>query len=323
MATRSNEHLEIFLMPRPQHYSFARYLAAKRTVDDRALNHHVWCSFRRAVADLPHVTCLELGGGIGTMVERLWEARWLPPAAYHLVDAEPDNIAQAAQRLGRRAAAEPADAPGLHAPAASLRLHDPARADLDVHLHAADVFDFLAATPDLTGFDVVIANAFLDLVDLEPALAKLTARLRPGTLLYFTINFDGATILQPEIDRDLDALIEQLYHRTMDERVINGKVSGDSHTGRHLYHAMRKTGIQVLDAGSSDWVVIPRAGGYPDDEAYFLHFIVQTMAGALAAHPLLDQQRYAEWIETRHQQIERGELVYIAHQIDYLGRIGA
>ncbi len=306
-------------MSRPTIYSFARYLVAKRTVDDRALNHHVASAFRRALTELDHSTCLELGGGIGTMVERLWETAALPAADYHLVDANADNIAVAADRLARLVLGGSA-APGQPSETA-IPLRAPARPDLDVYLHSADVFAFLDARPELAPFDVVVAHAFLDLLDIETTLPRLVTRLRPGALVYFTINFDGATIFAPEIDPDFDALVEQVYHRTMDERIIDGRLSGDSHTGRHLFHVMQKTGIQVLDAGSSDWVVIPHAGVYPHDEAYFLHFIVHTMADALTDHPRLDPQRFAAWIATRHDQIERGELVYIAHQLDYLGRV--
>jgi hypothetical protein len=34
----------------------------------------------------------------------------------------------------------------------------------------------------------------------------------------------------------------------------------------------------------------------------------------------LDQLQFKEWIEKRQAQIERGELVYIAHQLDILGQ---
>ena len=60
----------------PTTYQFTRYLAAKKSVDDRALNRHVWHSLAQAmsaaVPDGP-VQVLEIGAGIGTMVERLVE----------------------------------------------------------------------------------------------------------------------------------------------------------------------------------------------------------------------------------------------------------
>jgi len=304
----------------PITYTFARYLAAKRSVDDRALNRHVWDSLLHhlrtvAGADRP-ITVLELGGGIGTMVERLRETPDIPKLDYHLLDAEPSNIQTAAAHMlsgHHRPHTQPTpfsilpDAYGE--PDSSLRLS----------LYAADYYDFLQRAGSLAPADLVIAHAFLDLLDLNVALPRLTEALRPDTLLYFTINFDGATILEPAIDPPFDALVEQVYHRTMDERLTAGRPSGDSHTGRHLFHHMQNAGIHVLDAGASDWVVIPQAGSYPHDEAYFLHFIIHTMEGALRHHPDLDSARFATWIAARHAQIERGQLVYIAHQLDYLG----
>ena len=65
----------------PITYSLLRYLAAKKSVDDRALNWQVW---QHLVAALPRATpqqplrILEVGAGIGSMVERLRAAG--PPA---------------------------------------------------------------------------------------------------------------------------------------------------------------------------------------------------------------------------------------------------
>jgi hypothetical protein len=67
-------------------------------------------------------------------------------------------------------------------------------------------------------------------------------------------------------------------------------------------------------------VVFPGQGGYPGDEAYFLHFIIWTIDQALSANPDVSPARFKRWIKERHAQIARGELVYIAHQLDFLGR---
>lgn len=310
---------------RPHTYSFTRYLSAKRTVDDRALNARIWQRMLRELARLtPHpVTLLEIGGGIGTMVDRLFAEPGLPPLHYHLLDAQADNIATAAARMGRRQPlthdTAPDAAPFGLAPSASAICPGVEGQSHRVDLYAADLFDFLDAQPVLDQVQMVIANAFLDLVDLSTTLARLTRHFTPGTCFYFTINFDGSTIFEPSIDPVFDAHVEALYHRTMDERITNGQPSGDSHAGRHLFHAMQKAGMQVLDAGSSDWFVFPTAGRYPHDEAYFLHFIVHTMHAALIQHPDIDAARFTRWIEARHRQIEAGELIYIAHQLDYLG----
>ena len=281
-------------------YSFPRYLAAKKTVDDRALNGHVWQALRKNLPKQSKI--LEVGAGIGTMIERLYEQKFISSIEYTAIDNQPENIAEAQQRLA-------------YLPAT-----------LQLNLEAIDLYDFIAREQGNQTWDVLIAHAFLDLVDIPATLPKLYSLLKPGGLFYFSINFDGATILQPTIDFELDGRIETLYHQTMDTRLINGKPSGDSRSGRHMFAHLQQAGGTILAAGSSDWVVFANkarypAAGYPDDEKYFLHFIVETMRQALANHPDLDQAKFNEWITQRKAQIEAGELVYIAHQLDFLGRV--
>lgn len=272
-------------------YDFIRYLAAKKSVDDRALNKDVW----RALAERlpPDPDILEVGAGIGTMAERLVEWGAVTRGKYTAVDRNPLTIQTARQRR--------------------QTLPD----TIQLTLIPADAFTYLARTEQT--WDVLIAHAFLDLVDIPAALPRLFARLRAGGLFYFSLNFDGATILQPEIDAALDGLIERLYHQTMNERLVDGRISGDSHSGRHLFEHIRQAGGHILAAGSSDWVVFAEEG-YPDDEAYFLHFIIHTIEQALNGRPELNQPQFHNWVAQRHAQIESGELVYIAHQIDILGR---
>jgi hypothetical protein len=51
-----------------------------------------------------------------------------------------------------------------------------------------------------------------------------------------------------------------------------------------------------------------------------LHRIVETIAAELREHPEILPGPLSAWAGLRHQQIDRGELVYIAHQMDFLGR---
>jgi SAM-dependent methyltransferase len=304
---------------------FIRYLAAKTSVDDRALNAGVWHRLRD---HLPPATpaaprqVLEVGGGIGTMLQRLVGRRLLGPAHYRLLDADPAVIAAAAERLAAWAAAQgyaadPTSRPTADGHRLTLRV---AGAPLVVDLAALDLHDELAARDDAPAWDLLIAHAVLDLLDVPTVLPRLARSVRPGGLLYLTINFDGATLFEPAIDPPLDALIERLYHQTMDQRVTAGRPSGDSRTGRHLFGHLRAAGLAILAAGGSDWVVFAGPGGYPADEAFFLRFIVETVRGALAGAPGLDQARFAAWIAERQAQIDRGDLVYIAHQLDFLAQ---
>ena len=304
----------------PRTYSFARYLSAKKSVDDRALNRHVW---QRLAAALPHATTeqplqiLEVGAGLGTMLERLYAGDMLTHVTYTAIDLEPALIAEARRRLPQWAAAQ-----GLQVQQDSqerLHVRRPGQ-DIRVETEAIDLFHFIAREQGHRAWDLLIAQALLDLVDVPTTLPALLSLLRPGGLLYCPITFDGATVFQPEVDPEFDAAIEACYHQTMDRRLVAGKPSGDSRTGRHLFTHFQAAGAEVLAAGSSDWVVFAGPNGYAADEAYFLHFIIHTMHTALTGHPHLDAERFTAWIAQRHAQVEQGTLVYIAHQLDVLGR---
>ena len=130
-----------------------------------------------------------------------------------------------------------------------------------------------------------------------------------------------AIVFQPESDTEFDRAIEACYHRAIDERVLDGKPSGDSRAGRRLFAHLRTAAVDVLAAGGSDWVVFAGADGYPADEEYFLHDIIHTIGTALTEHPQLDAERLSSWVADRHAQIEQGALVYMAHQLDVLARV--
>jgi SAM-dependent methyltransferase len=301
-------------------YNFQRYLEAKKSVDDRALNRGVWQTLAqelpRGTPDQP-VRILEVGCGIGTMVERMLEWGLFDFAEYTGLDAQTENIGGA-----RRRHREWARSSGYRWE--ELVTGDYALQDQNQHLRvrliAGDVFDYIGS-PDRGGRpDLLVAHAVLDLLHIPTALPRLFELLGEGGLFYFTINFDGATLFEPPIDPELDGLIQRLYHLTMDERLTDGKPSGDSQAGRHLFQYIKQAGGQILSAGASDWVVFAGPEGYPYDEAYFLDYILNTVHCALQGRPELDAAPFADWIAQRHAQVEGGELVYIAHQLDFVGR---
>ena len=302
-----------------QDYSFIRYLSAKKSVDDRALNEDVWRHLAQLILKLERsvpLKALEIGAGIGTMLERMLERRLLEGAEYTGLDAQANNVRHVDERLpvwARRQGFE------IHSHSAQKWTLVNDRQQVTASFRAQDVFQLFDQKEIAGAWDLLIANAFLDLVDVPAILPHLFGLLRAGGLFYFSINYDGMTILEPVIDKDFDRLIIDLYHRSMDQRVIDGRPSGDSQTGRHLFDHLRQAGAQILAAGASDWTVYAGKTGYPQDEAYFLHFIIHTMEKELRSHPELDRLRFANWVQARHAQIERAELVYIAHQMDFTG----
>lgn len=311
------------------------YYAVKKAIDDRALNRHVWDTFVRelqgALRSRP-LRVLDLGAGIGTTVERFVAWGLFQPGVtvaeerpgggrtsvyVTTIDANATVVDEAIERLpkwGRLA--------GFTVTREGSMVHLVREGlELDVEPRIGDALDFLASSEQEQRYDAVTANAFLDLLDLGAALPVLLRALRPSGLCYFSINFDGATVLEPPLDPELDLMIERLYHATMDHRIIGGKPSGDSRTGRRLYHALRAAGVDVLDLGGSDWVVFPRREGYLDDDAFFLHHIVDTIDAALKSNAALNRERFRAWIAERHRQIDRDELLYIAHNVDVTGRL--
>jgi hypothetical protein len=191
--------------------------------------------------------------------------------------------------------------------------------DLRVRLLHAELGSYLEAAHEGPA-DALIANAVLDLVDVPAVLPGLLRLLVPGGTYWFTVNYDGESIFAP--GHPHDDQIMRAYHRDMDERIRYGRPAGESRTGRHLFHHLRAAGAPALAAGPSDWVVHAGPDGtYPGDEAYFLRSILNTIQDALRDRPdRVEPADLAGWLAERSGQLAAGELVYIAHQLDFVGR---
>jgi SAM-dependent methyltransferase len=289
---------------------YARYLAAKTTVDDRALNRHVLAELGRLMpAGAPRV--LEVGAGLGTMVARLMDWGAIGAGEYILLDADRQLLDSSRRWLRDWAAARALPCDPLPD---GLRV-----GDVRVRLLHAELGSYLEAAHGAPA-DVLIANAVLDLVDVPAVLPGLLRLLVPGGVYWFTINYDGESIFAP--GHLHDDQIMQAYHRDMDERIRYGRPAGESRTGRHLFHHLRAAGAPALAAGSSDWVVHAGPDGtYAGDEAYFLRSILSTIHNALRnRQDRVEPADLSDWLAERGRQLAAGELVYIAHQLDFVGR---
>jgi len=289
-------------------YSFPHYLLSKQSVDDRALNRDVLDALKANLPSAP-IRIIEIGAGIGTMLARLLRWNVVTKAEYVLVDEMAENIESAREWIPLWATEAGLSVERIGQD--ELRVSDHAR-DVRVRFERADVFDFIQKNPPPA--DLLIAHAVLDLLPMPESMPKLLSLTRE--LAWLTINFDGMTILEPTIDPALDEKIERLYHATMDARASGG----DSRAGRHLFNHLQAAGAHVLAAGASDWVVHGVNGKYPADEKYFLHFILHFFEESLAGRAELDAVAFANWMKERRAQIERGQLVYIAHQMDFLAK---
>ncbi|NIQ38809.1 MAG: methyltransferase domain-containing protein [Proteobacteria bacterium] len=302
-------------MNEPGEYSFIRYLQAKRTVDDRALNQRVWQHLVTDLGELPRedpLRVIEVGAGIGTMLQRMVEWGLDRDMDYTALDSDPSVLSWAAKGLptwaGNRGWR-------TEQPQAGSLILEGQHQRVRVEFLPEDISNIPENSREM--WDLLVAHAFLDLVDLETALKILLSLLRPDGFFYLTLVFDGATIFRPIVDPTFEALVESSYHRTMEGGGSRRQPQGHSQTGRMLLEALLEGNASISAAGSSDWVIHPP---YEGDEAYFLYHILHIMEGALKSCPDLDQNRFEQWIGVRRRQIEKEQLIYIAHQLDLLGR---
>lgn len=291
---------------------FRRYLRAKRTVDDRALDRRVVEQFQEQVAaraadtDGP-LRILEVGAGIGTMLARLVEWDLLPAGdiRYTAVDLDDRNVA-----------AIPAFVREWAAGSGATVTADPLAVETGGRRIAVDPVEADAVTyaADADGYDLLIGAALLDIIDRE-RLPTLLGALAPGGLYYFPITFDGATRFRPS--HPADRAVESHYHAHMD-----AKSGGDSRAGGDVLERLQRAeGVTLSAAAGSDWVVRPVDGGYPADEAYFLRHILDSIERAVGAVAGDDFGALDSWLARRREQVDAAELMYCTHQLDFLGRV--
>ena len=292
--------------------SFRRYLRAKRTVDDRALDRRLVDELREALAaradgrDGP-LRLLEIGAGIGTMLARFFDWDVLPAGdiVYVALDVQAENVAAMSEYLREWAADRDVTVTGDE----TLTLDDGTRR-VTVEPVVADAIDYAAdVTPT---HDLLVGAALLDILDRD-ALGTLLGTVAPGGRYYFPITFDGATRFRPPHPADRD--VERRYHDHMD-----GKPGGDSRAGGVVLDRLQRLDeTTLLGVAGSDWVVRPADGAYPADEAYFLRHILDTVESAVGE--MGGVEGLDDWLARRREQVAAGDLVYMTHQLDFLGRV--
>lgn len=293
---------------------FQRYLRAKRTVDDRALDRWLVGELRDGLAgceaggDEP-LRVLEVGAGIGTMVTRFLEWDVLPAGKIHYtaVDLQPGNVAELPRYIRNWAEGRAVSVAGSD----TLIIEGPDR-HVEIETVVAEGFEYAERTD--TAYDLVVGAALLDILDTA-RLETLLATLDVGGLYYFPITFDGGTRFLPS--HPADRTIERHYHDHMDS-----KADGSSRAGGEVLARLQQVeGVSVAAAGS-DWVVTPDNVSYPADEAYFLRFILETIETAVGEITDGECPELDDWLGRRRAQVEAGELLYLTHQLDLFGRVG-
>lgn len=251
-----------------------------------------------------------MGGGIGNTAKRIIDAlrsRRLQSLDYTLVDLEPNNLVAARRRLRAWAQSN-----GFDVTSAESRLVMDGEVEITVDLVENDIFAFSEGRSG--SYDVIVAQAILDLLPLNSALRTLKSCGEEGSLWYFPLHYDGVTAFEPVVEPRLDAKIEQLYNESMSGPGENGGAL----TGRRLLSRVRVEGAQLLDAGSSDWIVFSGREGYTDDERTLLKAMLGFVQNELSSHPSLDSNQFATWMDKRNHQLATNELVLLVHHVDVL-----
>jgi len=281
------------------------YLRAKQAVDSRSRNQRVWNRFLRELeAGFRPKTVLDLGAGSGAFFALILSETGLRDFDYIPLDADGKLLTDLVASQNEGLLTE---------------------RNIRIKPQEARFETFLQQNRDR--YDLILTNAFLDLVHIQSVADPLFGLLNPGGLFYSTLLFDGVTTFLPELDSPVDQQVEALYHASM---VTSGQ-SGYK-AGRTLLALLMNSPLTILEAGSSDWAIIPRNGQYESSEAALLRSILDfheevlqrelsaNHDGSLSSATAMSETAIQDWLRKRNSQFDEGRLALLTHQWDVLAK---
>jgi SAM-dependent methyltransferase len=285
------------------------YFEAKAFVDEKSL-HQPTKSLFLALAQGLKGRVLDLGCGSGKMLQRLLKWGISGSTAYVGVDPDPRVVKPFVHTFNSLFGQ-------VETKAKENRIEITAPGGIQILLYTSGAEDFLRQHSQ---FEVMTSCSFFDLVDVYTVLPLVYEKLRRGGCVYFVCNFDGETHFEPVISSQLDERVIRLYHDSMRRRNLTlGIPDGDYCSGRQLAPVWQRCGGGVISLGSSDWVVRPSQGEYPEEERHLLQSIINFVAQALSGSSELAAEEIDLWVRERQRQLENGELIFVAHNLDFLG----
>ncbi len=299
-----------------------RYLDAKYRIDSRSLNQATLRRFLSRLSGYSMPVILDLGAGTGSTLRRLIDVGFQKSFTYYGLDMDPDLTHAAAdnhRELFESRGFVVTSSPNHNDLEASLTAKRK-NMDVTIVLLTGNIFDtdFQERFSD-TNINTVTANAFFDLVPLGPALRTIKSILRPGGMLYSTINYDGRTTILPQYENeDFEEKLYSVYDRSMDSRATYDGEVGGHRCGSKMYGALEAEGYRIVGYGNSDWSIFPWGDEYRNDEKVFLTSLVRMIYDEALQHPELDRNELDSWFQLRNRQLETARLSLFVHQSDQL-----
>lgn len=285
------------------------YFKAKAFVDDKSLHEPTKSLFLSRAMRLEGKV-LDLGCGSGEMLQRL--LKWSLPkiTTYIGVDSNPMVAKPFESTFNTFFGRVQTDVKEN-----GIEITAPKRIRILLHIREAE--DFLRGESQ---FEIITSCSFFDLVNIYSLLPLVYEKLNKGGLVYFICNFDGETFFEPVISPELDERIVRLYHDSMRKRNLEfGIPEGEYCSGRKLAPIWQRCGGRILSLGSSNWVIYPRDGKYRREECYFLKNILNFVVQSLSGCSEIGTEELSRWIRERGRHLENGELIFAAHNLDFLG----
>lgn len=223
------------------------YLRAKQAVDSHSRNQRVWNRFVQELEQgFRPKRVLDLGAGSGAFFAELLSGTTLRDLVYIPLDADGGLLKELVRSQNKDLLT---------------------KRNIQIEPQEARLETFLQQSKD--HYDLILTNAFLDLVHLPSLATPLFKLLTPGGMLYSTLLFDGVTTFLPELDSALDQQVEHLYHASMIQEGKSGYKAG-----RTLLALLMNSDLTILETGSSDWAIIPSHGTYESHEEALLAAIL-------------------------------------------------
>ncbi len=296
-------------------FDYVNYLDVKKSIDDKSLNQAVWDSFARCLLAQNKLKrslkIMEIGAGIGTMIERLLDASLLKQCHYIALEPEAPFKEAAKARL-----ISWADSKGMTFAinTEGLWLLGNNQSDNNEDLHVTIEWieaeaDKIAELFEDESLDFILSHAVIDLLPVPVLMPVILSKLKQQGGFYFSINFSGQTCFSPGHKDDHD--IADSYHQDMDAR-FPGMDWQPSMTGEALPEWLENYGCRKVIKGGSDWSL--SAINLDSRDALFIKNILDTIAKALKAKPGLDG-----WLAERYGQLEQKKLEIKISNCDCFG----